>query len=638
MAKLTLQQYMHHVRRSGLVPEGKLQQIAKQLEQAAANRPLGPEHLAQRLLDADLITTWQNDKLMQGKHQGFMLGKYKLLRHLSSGGMSSVYLGEHTLMQRKVAIKVLPPARIDDSSYLPRFKRECKAMASLDHPNIVRAHDFDVDGKLHYLVLEFVDGQDLQAVVEKEGPLAFARTAEYIAQAADGLAHAHSLNMVHRDMKPANLMVDRRGVVKVLDLGVARITGADEAESLTLAHNEDVLGTADFLAPEQALNSHEVDTRADVYSLGCTMYYLLTGGVPFKESNLAKKLMAHQTQQPPPVTEGRPDCPSGLVAILERMMTKDRDRRYQTMEEVARVLRAWVREYSGVAPETPSAAHLPGGYLPGVAPAGVVSTGVASPTAPLPGGPASSAHLDPYTGQRAGPGSAPSGASPLPSESQSAHKPTETAILLASLRAAHQAVGQAQQTTSQTPPAPAEPTNHQSGDNRWPPEDQQLALAQQPPYGYSQTPWAAPPPSAGYPPESSSAGASHRNWQGLAPPDSGSLGGTFSSAGELGSADAAEQADFAEQADGMGIGTEFVPSPVPEDDSLDDSFDDSFDESSYDEDPYPDEAESDSDEESGGLNLVTLFLMLLILPTALVVVLYLTGELAMVVDFLSGNR
>ena len=166
--------------------------------------------------------------------------------------MSSVYLAEHVLMQRRVAIKVLPKNRVDDSSYLARFHREAQAAAALDHRNIVRAYDVDNDGNIHYLVMEYVEGRDLQQIVKEDGPLDYAAAAEYIRQAAEGLAHAHQAGLIHRDVKPANLLVDQKNVVKVLDLGLARFTDEDKA-SLTVAYDENVLGTADYLAPEQAL-------------------------------------------------------------------------------------------------------------------------------------------------------------------------------------------------------------------------------------------------------------------------------------------------------------------------------------------------------------------------------------------------
>lgn len=345
MAKLSVNEYVEVVRRSGLVEGPKLEKVLASLPNNGSTETI---EVAQKLIDAKLITPWQNDKLMQGKHSGFVLGKYKLLSHISSGGMSSVYLAEHVLMQRRVAVKVLPPARLDDSSFRERFHLECQVMAALDHPNIVRAHDFDVDGKLHYLVMEYIDGPDLEGVVRKQGPLPFELAANYTRQAADGLGHAHDAGLIHRDMKPANLLVDQRGCIKVLDLGVARITGANDSTSLTLAHKEDVVGTADFLAPEQAINSHNVDFRADIYALGGTFYYMLTGHGPFPDGTMAQKLLAHQTQEPSPISKERPDCPPGLAAILLRMMAKKLKARYQTMREVSDDLGRWLADTSYV--------------------------------------------------------------------------------------------------------------------------------------------------------------------------------------------------------------------------------------------------------------------------------------------------
>ena len=342
---ITLDTYQEVVRRSGLVPQGDLERIATSVRKTGTSDPLV---LAKELVKADLITPWQNDKLLQGKHQGFVLGKYKLLGHISSGGMSSVYLAEHILMQRRVAVKVLPPAKIGDSSYLERFQLECRVMAALDHPNIVRAHDFDVEGKLHYLVMEYIEGPDIEKVTKDQFPVPYEKIADYMRQACLGLHHAHQNGMIHRDMKPANLLLDPRGVIKVLDLGVARITGQDDAKSLTLAHKEDVVGTADFLAPEQAINSHQVDFRADIYGLGCTMYYALTGHVPFPGGNMAQKLMAHQTQEPAPVLKDRPDCPPGILAILERAMAKKLKKRYQNMLDLAADLQRWLDDHSYV--------------------------------------------------------------------------------------------------------------------------------------------------------------------------------------------------------------------------------------------------------------------------------------------------
>ncbi len=164
-----------------------------------------------------------------------------------------------------------------------RFQQEAKAIASLNHPNIVRAFDIDNENDTHYIVMEYVDGLDIQTLVKKNGPLSYDLVAEYTSQAAAGLQHAHDKGLIHRDIKPANLLVNREGVVKVLDLGLA-LFADDEQSSLTMEHNDKVLGTADYLAPEQAINSHKIDFRADIYSLGCTMYYMLTGRPPFRKA------------------------------------------------------------------------------------------------------------------------------------------------------------------------------------------------------------------------------------------------------------------------------------------------------------------------------------------------------------------
>ncbi|MEX0712859.1 MAG: protein kinase, partial [Pirellulales bacterium] len=268
----------------------------------------------------------------------------KLLGHLGTGGMSSVFLAEHVLMRRRVAVKVLPQNRVHDTSYLARFHREARAVAALDHPNIVRAFDVDNEEDVHYLVMEYVDGRDLKQMVESDGPLDFATAAETIRQAADGLAHAHEAGLIHRDMKPANLLIDSKGTVKVLDLGLARF--ADEVEaSLTNEHDEKMLGTVDYLAPEQAVNSHMVDARADIYSLGCTLYFALTGLPPFPTGSLAQRVFMHQTQEPPSIYQKRPDAPAELVAIFRRMTAKSPDARYQSAAEVSRALEHWIQMY-----------------------------------------------------------------------------------------------------------------------------------------------------------------------------------------------------------------------------------------------------------------------------------------------------
>jgi serine/threonine protein kinase len=339
---MTVSEFLDLVRRSQLVEEDQLTKFLGALSARNGRKlPDQPDKLSAEMVAAGLLTEWQSEKLLAGKHKGFMLGKYKLLRHLGKGGMSQVYLAEHTLMKRKVAIKVLPANRVEDSTYLERFRIEARAAAKLDDPNIVRAYDIDVhDGKTHFIVMEYVEGQDLHQLVRDKGPLPFEKAADYIAQVARGLAHAHQMGLVHRDIKPANCLLDKNETVKLLDMGLARLI--DDEASLTLDNNENVLGTADYLAPEQALNSHKADSRADIYSLGCTLYFLLTGHPPFPDGTISERLIKHQVEQAPSIFKDRPDAPSVLVNICNRMMAKKADDRYQTAGDVAERLAEWL--------------------------------------------------------------------------------------------------------------------------------------------------------------------------------------------------------------------------------------------------------------------------------------------------------
>jgi serine/threonine-protein kinase len=360
MPKPNVEKFLDLVQSSGLVEKDRLQALVSQLEKESHGKlPSDVDEVARRLVAEHLITPWQRDRLLEGKYRGFFLGRYKLLGELGAGGMSKVYLGEHVLMQRRVAIKVLPQKRVTDTSYLARFHREARAAASLDHPNIVRAYDVDNDGDNHYLVMEYVDGRDLQQTVKRGGPLDYATAADYIRQAAEGLGHAHSHGLIHRDVKPANLLVDQKNVVKVLDLGLARFTDDDRA-SLTVQYDENVLGTADYLAPEQAVDSHSADGRADIYSLGCTFYFLLTGHPPFPDGTLPQRLMAHQKQQPSAICKERPDAPADLVAICTKMMAKKPADRYPSMDDVAQALRRWLAD-RGLGPSGSGLGSVAGG-------------------------------------------------------------------------------------------------------------------------------------------------------------------------------------------------------------------------------------------------------------------------------------
>ncbi len=344
--------FLDKLQRSGLVSGDKIPALQQDLEERGVGLE-DPYAIAEALVDNDTVTRWQADKLLEGKHKGFFLASYRLLRPLGKGGMGAVFLARHEMMRRQCALKVLPHTQAREAtSVLERFYVEAQAVAALDHPNIVRAYDVNKEIKdnkeIHYLVMEYVEGQDLQVMVNERGGLDYITAADYIRQTANGLAHAHENKLVHRDIKPANLLVDTKGVVKILDLGLARLTHDDsEQASLTAAYNETVLGTADYLSPEQALNSHDVDHRTDLYSLGCTAYFMLTGHPPFPEGTVAQRLVAHQVKSPDPISEKRPDAPADLVAIIDQMMTKDPKDRYQTAADVTVALSAWLLEHGG---------------------------------------------------------------------------------------------------------------------------------------------------------------------------------------------------------------------------------------------------------------------------------------------------
>ena len=343
MSKAAAQSFIDLVKRSQLIEEEQLERyLVKLRAKTDGSLPDTQEAMAQALIEEGLLTDWQSDKLLSGKHRGFILGKYKLLRMLGKGGMSSVYLAEHILMRARRAIKVLPKNRVSDATYLERFRIEARAAAKLDDPNIIHTYDIDEFEGQHYLVMEYVEGLDLHQLVKEQGPLDFVVAADYIAQVASGLSHAHAMGLIHRDIKPANCLVDKNKVVKLLDMGLARLV--DDDASLTLDNNENVLGTADYLAPEQALDSHKADARSDIYSLGCTFYFLITGHPPFAEGSISERLMKHQIERPPSILKDRPDAPPILVHICETMMSKKAHERYQTADEVVERLSEWLAD------------------------------------------------------------------------------------------------------------------------------------------------------------------------------------------------------------------------------------------------------------------------------------------------------
>ena len=336
-------QFLELLDKSGLIDAQRLQAYLLDRQADGGAVPPVPRALANAMVRDGLLTRFQAEHLLLGRWRHFVLsGKYVVLGPLGSGGMGHVYLCQHRIMRHRVAVKVLPAARVRKPAALERFHREARAVALLRHPNIVGGYDMDRDGKVHFLVMEYIDGSTFHRIVKERGPMDPLRAAHYVRQAALGLQHAYEAGLVHRDVKPSNLLLDRAGVVKILDMGLARFF-REESDDLSVPGLASPLGTAEYIAPEQALDSHAADIRADIYSLGATFYFLLAGHSPFHKGTALEKMLSHQTRQPRPIRELRPEAPPGLAAVIERMMAKEPAERYQTPAQAAEALAAWTK-------------------------------------------------------------------------------------------------------------------------------------------------------------------------------------------------------------------------------------------------------------------------------------------------------
>jgi len=299
------------------------------------------EGIAKRIVEQGWLTRWQVQQLLAGRHKLF-LGKYKLLENIGQGGMGAVFKAEHPGLGRVVALKVMAQELLKDSDAVARFVREIQSAAALDHPNIVAAYDADCVGDTYFLVMEYVEGNDLKAWIRQHQQLPIRWACEVVRQAALGLQHAHENGLVHRDIKPANLLIvenDGRETpqVKILDMGLARFV-SDTQEDGGLTRTGQIMGTPDYIAPEQGEDTRGADIRADVFSLGCTLFHAVTGQLPFTGGNVMEKLLARVRKDAPPVSSLRPDVPAGLDAVVATMLARNPGERYQTPAELAAAL------------------------------------------------------------------------------------------------------------------------------------------------------------------------------------------------------------------------------------------------------------------------------------------------------------
>ncbi len=331
------QTFLTNLRKSGLVTTEQLTAVADRLPASDRGKPL-----ARALVQVGLLTKFQAERILAGRTKGFRLGQYRILDQIGQGGMGRVFKAMHQTMNRLVALKVLAPQFVDTGRAQRLFLREMQAAARLTHPNIVTAYDANQIGDRYYLVMEYVDGPNLHRLVRRFGPLPIGPACDFIRQVAHGLQYAFEMGMVHRDIKPSNLLLvrpvgdgpARRYTVKILDFGLARLNNQTSSEAAgvgtILVPRENVLiGTPDFVSPEQARDLHAADIRSDLYSLGCTFYFLLTGRVPFPGGNSLEKLIRHTTEEPQPIEELRAEVPAPVLTIVRRLLAKDPRARFQ---------------------------------------------------------------------------------------------------------------------------------------------------------------------------------------------------------------------------------------------------------------------------------------------------------------------
>ena len=335
-AEPSLEEFICRLTESGLMTEEEVRKFLDGLP--LEQHPAAADQLAGLMFQKGQLTRFQAQMLYQGRTRGLVVGNYVILAPLGEGGMGQVYKAQHKRMDRIVALKMLPAAAMRSPEAIQRFQREAKAAAKLSHPNIVTAYDADEADGIHFLVMEYVAGQDLALFVKQHGPLAVATAVDYAIQAARALDYAHGLGIVHRDLKPANLLLDQQGNVKVLDMGLARIEHAGGAGDNGLTHSGQMVGTLDYMAPEQAVDTPHADARADIYSLGCTLYYLLAGRPPYDGNTFLKKVLAHREQPVPSLRTVRPDVPESLHAVFQNMLAKKPEERQQSMAEVISAL------------------------------------------------------------------------------------------------------------------------------------------------------------------------------------------------------------------------------------------------------------------------------------------------------------
>jgi serine/threonine protein kinase len=333
--------FLKTVLRSGLMDRAQLQEALRDVPREQRD---DPQALADHLVRKGKLSRFQAGKILRGTGKGLLLGHFQVLAPIGRGGMGTVYLARDERSGELVALKLLPPSRWrGEERLLARFQREMELSRRVAHPHLAWTYESGLCERIYYLAMEYIPGKNLSRVVAEGGPLHVPRAARLMAEVASALEHAHNQGLIHRDLKPSNIMITPNDHAKVLDLGLALMQG-EQADLSVIGGQGYIVGTMDYIAPEQSADSTAVDRRSDIYALGCTLYFALTGRPPFPGGTSLDKVRRHRTEEPTPLLELAPAVPFGFAQLIRRMMAKDPDARPSSAAAVEEELRAWATE------------------------------------------------------------------------------------------------------------------------------------------------------------------------------------------------------------------------------------------------------------------------------------------------------
>jgi serine/threonine protein kinase len=338
MSPTDAEAFVRDVLRSKLLRRDELKRALRSLPH---NLRTDARAIAEHLIRHGKLTRFQASKILKGAWKGLILGHFRILAPLGKGGMGTVFLVRDQRNQQLAALKTLPPRYAKQERMLARFRREMEMCTRLAHRHIAQAYEVGETLGVHYIAMEYIPGKTLSKIVQNDGPLDMARAARLFAEVAEGLHHAHGQGMIHRDLKPSNILITPRDVAKVVDMGLALMHGEVVEDAMVVGGKGYIVGTMDYIAPEQTIDAASVGPRSDLYSLGCALYYALTGHPPFPGGTSKEKVMHHRHSIPKPLGQLRPHLPPGFVALVERLMCKNPEGRPLNAAEAARELRIW---------------------------------------------------------------------------------------------------------------------------------------------------------------------------------------------------------------------------------------------------------------------------------------------------------